>query len=559
MLDHPWLDHYDDHVPSHLDYPRGDLYSLLGKQAEASTDRPAVRFMGRTLTYAHLMDHVDRFAGHLSHHGVGPGDRVMLLLPNCPQFAIALYAAWRLGASVVLANPLHVERELIYKIDDAGVKAVIALDLLSPRVDNLRSEVDLDLIVYTTLADFLPFPLSTLYRWKRRLDAGTPAVRIKRDQRTFRFTDFLKTTFDPPRPVIHPETMAALIYTGGTSGVSKGIMLSHYALAANARQIATWVDLEHGDSVLGVLPLFHGFGLSVGLNAPLLHGGATSLLPRFDALGLVKAVHHEQPTFMAGVPSMFIALQELPDLNKYDLTSLRGIFVGAAPLPQAVRQEFEQRSRANLIEGYGLTEMVAAVACNPYQGQRKPGTAGIPFPDVAWRIVDLESGTRDLGPGEAGEIVVRGPCLMTGYWKMPEETARIVHQGWLRTGDVGVMDEQGYVTVVDRIKDLIVVSGFSVYPSEIDEVLHLHPGVAEAVAVGLPHPDQGEYIKAYVVPKAGQKLDPDEVRAFCAENLSPHMVPQEVEIRDALPRSLIGKVLRRKLQEEELAKRGPET
>ncbi|MBU0514867.1 MAG: long-chain fatty acid--CoA ligase [Proteobacteria bacterium] len=558
MTDHQWLEFYDDHVPPRLDYPRLDLYSLLSQQAAASADRPAVRFMGRTLTYARLIEHIDHFAGHLSRRGVGPGDRVMLLLPNCPQFAIAFYAVSSLGASLVLANPLNVERELIYKIDDSGAKAVIALDLLSQRVDNLKSEVDLDLIVYTTLTDFLPLPLSVLYPLKRRLDAGMPAVRVERDRRTFKFKDFLKKTEPPPRPAIDPEAMAALIYSGGTSGVSKGIMLSHYGLAVNARQLAAWVGLEGGDSVLGVMPLFHGFGLSAGLNAPLLHGGATILLPRFDALGLVKAVHHERPTLMAGVPTMFIAIKELPDLDRYDLTSLRGIFVGAAPLPRAVRDEFERRSGAGLIEGYGLTEAVSAVACNPYHGLRKPGTVGIPFPDVEWKIVDLESGTKDLAPGQAGEIVVRGPEMMSGYWNMPEETARIVRQGWLHTGDIGVMDEHGYVTIVDRIKDLIVVSGFNVYPSEIDEVLHHHPGVAEAVAVGLPHPDKGEYLKAYVVPKAGQKIDPEEVREFCAENLSPHLVPEEVEVRDALPRSLIGKVLRRTLREEELARQEAE-
>jgi long-chain acyl-CoA synthetase len=507
--------------------------------------------MGKELSFGEMFAQAERMAGALYAKGVKKGDRVVLLLPNCPQFIIAYYAVLRLGATVVLANPLNVERELLFKFRDSGAKTLIVLDLLSQRVNNIKGEIDLDLIVYTSLADYLPFPLNLLYPIKRSLDKNMPKVLIQRDSRTVMFKALLAQGGEAPHVEIDPVDMATLIYSGGTTGVSKGIMLSHKALVANASQVAAWGQIQEGDKFLAVLPLFHGFGMSVCMNMPLSMGGAMVLLPRFDARELVKTVQKYKPTLFAGVPTMFIAIKELPDIDKYDLTSLRGIFVGAAPMPMAVMDEFKKRTGAELIEGYGLTEAVTAISCNPFHGAKKPGTIGIPFPDVEWRIMDLTEGKDEMPLGEAGEIVVRCPELMTGYLNQPELTAKTLRDGWLYTGDIGVMDEDGFITIVDRKKDLVIVSGFNVFPSEIDEVLHQHPQVAEAVAVGLPHPKKGEYIKAYVVPKAGQKLDPQEVIAFCKKNLSAYMVPKEVEVRDDLPKSMIGKVLRRELREEE--------
>ncbi len=546
----PWLKFYDDHVPAHLDYPEADLYSLAAKAARDAPAAPAVRFLGKALTYADLTGHVENLAAHLSRRGVGPGDRVALLLPNCPQFVIAWLALLRLGAVAVLADPVSVERELLNQWRDAEVKAVIALDLLSQRIAGLGPAFRTDFIVYTSLADFLPPRLKAIYPLKRRLDPTMPAVKIPRDGRTFRFRDWLKSAGPAPRTEIDPDSPAALIYSGGTTAVLRGIMLSHRALVVSARQAGAWQGLGGGDLTLGVLPWCHGFGLSLGLNAPLLHGGGVLILPRFDARGLVKAVADDRPTLLAGVPSMFQAVAALPDLEKYDLSSLRGIFVGGAPLPPALAEAFQRRTGRRLIEGYGLTEAVGIVASNPLNGKHKPGTIGIPFPDVILRIVDLESSTKNLPPGQAGEIVIRSPGLMTGYWRRPEETARTIRDGWLHTGDVGVMDADGYVTIVDRIKDLVKIDGLNVFPAEIDDVLHQHPQVAEAVAVGLPDPIQGEYLKAFVVPRPGRDLDPEDVRDFCGRNLAPYKVPRQVEIRDALPRGLVGKVLRRALRDE---------
>lgn len=556
MPEHPWLKFYDDHVPPSLEYPRVDLYSFVKGRADEVPEREALVFLGRAISYRELFDLAERMAGALAARGVKAGDRVVLLLPNCPQFAICFYALQRLGAVAVLANPLNVERELLFKLRDSGARAIIALDLLSQRVNNLKREHEFDLIVYTSIADFLPFPKNLLYPLKRRLDKSMPKVVIEPDANTVGLKRMLAgAATPPPMPALDPDDMAVLIYSGGTTGVSKGIMLSHHALLANCMQARAWGQLGPEDRLLAVLPLFHGFGLSVCLNTPLISQGTVVLLPRFAAREVVSTVQAQRCTFFAGVPTMFIAIKELADIDRFDLTSLRGIFVGAAPLPMAVMREFAERTGAELIEGYGLTEAVTAVSCNPYRGEKKPGSIGIPFPDVRWRIMDLQDGTRELPPGEAGELVINAPELMLGYLNQPELSARTIRDGWLYTGDIGVMDADGFVTIVDRKKDLVIVSGFNVFPSEVDEVLHQHPKVAEAVAVGLPHPTKGEYLKAFLVAKAGQSIDPEEIIAFCRENLSAYMVPKEVEVREELPKSMIGKVLRRSLREEEEEKR----
>ncbi|MCB2227847.1 MAG: long-chain fatty acid--CoA ligase [Desulfarculaceae bacterium] len=554
MSQFPWLAQYDPQVPAHLDYPHTDLFQRLAATADKVPSRVALEFLGTKITYASLFEMAETMAGSLSAKGIKLGDRVALLMPNCPQFVISYLALMRLGATAMLLNPLNVERELIFKFKDSGSRAIIALDLLSGRVNNIRKEIKLDLVVYTGLQDFLPFPKNLLFPIKRALDKNMPKVVIPKDGVTYRFKELLKGSARAPQVSIDPESMAALIYSGGTTGISKGIMLSHRALIANLSQACAWVHMDSADSIVAVLPLFHGFGMSVCMNAPLAFGGTVILLPRFEAGQVLKTIDQAKPSLFAGVPTMFIALKEHPEIDKCDLKSLRGIFVGAAPLPLAVMNEFERRTGAKLIEGYGLTEAVTAISCNPLDGQQKPGTIGIPFPDVQWKIMDLDRGVEEMPQGEAGEIVLTCPDLMTGYLNQTELTAKTIRDGWLHTGDIGVMDPEGYITIVDRKKDLVIVSGFNVFPSEIDEVLHHHPAVAEAVAVGLPHPTKGEFIKAYVVLKRDKSATPQEIMEFCRENLSAYMVPKEVEIRQELPKSMIGKVLRRSLREEEEAK-----
>ena len=349
-----------------------------------------------------------------------------------------------------------------------------------------------------------------------------------------------------------PDDMAVLIYSGGTTGVAKGIMLSHYALVANAHQLQAWVNLDAEGRMLAVLPLFHGFGMSVTMNAVFLAGAETVLMPRFQARSVLEAVQKFKPTFFVGVPTMFVAFSNVPDVAKYDLSSVKGIFVGAAPLTKGIKDEFEERAGASLIEGYGLTEAVTAIMANPYQGQQKLGSIGLPFPDVDCKIVSLD-GTTDLPAGKLGEIVLRSPTLMLGYFRRPDDTAETIVDGWLFTGDIGHMDADGYFYITDRKKELIIVGGFNVFPREIDELIDLHPKVQEGICVGIPDERKGERIKVFIVLKEGETATAEEFIAYFRERLVAYKTPSEVEFRSELPKSMIGKILRRQLREEEIS------
>ena len=554
-MEKPWLKFYDSFVPETIEYPQTDLYSFIKKGSAETPFKTALSFMGKKISYEQLFDHIDRFANGLKKLGVKQGDSITLLMPNCPQMVISYYALMRLGAVAVLANPLNVERELVFKIKDSSSKGMIVLDLLSNKVNNVAKEVDPGFIIYTSMKEYLPFPLNYLYPVKVKLDKRMPEVNIIKSLKTFNFSKIVEENQPIKEKIaINPDSLAVLIYSGGTTGISKGIMLSHFALVANILQARSWVEVSKEDSFLAVVPIFHGFGMSICMNVPLSMGGTVILLPKFDAREVVSSIVKYKPTLFAGVPTMFIAIKELSGIANYNLRSLKGIFVGAAPLPIQVMKEFEAMTGAKLIEGYGLTEVVTGISCNPFKGLQKTGTIGIPMPDVEWKIVDLVDSGKSLSPGETGEIAIRCPEFMLGYLNQPEKTAEILHDGWLYSGDIGVMDEDGYITIVDRKKDLVIVGGFNVYPSEIDEILHQHPKVMEAIAVGLPHPQKGEYIKGYVVPKPGQKIVEGEIIDFCKKNLTAYMVPREVELRETLPKSAIGKILRRELREEEEAK-----
>ncbi len=346
-----------------------------------------------------------------------------------------------------------------------------------------------------------------------------------------------------------------LIYSGGTTGIAKGIMLSHFNLVANAHQVAAWGSIDESDRLLAVLPFFHGFGMSVLMNAPMLVGGEIVVLPRFKAKEVAKAIEKHKPTFFIGVPTMFVALSNLPDIGRYDFSSLKGIFVGAAPLTQAIKDDFEAKTGGRMIEGYGLTEAVTAIMANPYRGVHKLASIGIPFPDVDAKIVSIDDG-EDLPAGELGEILIKSPTVMLGYYHLPTETAEALREGWLYTGDIGYMDEDGYFYITDRKKELIIVGGFNVFPREIDELIYQHPKVREGICVGLPDPYKGERIKVYIVLKEGETATEEELIAYFRENLVDYKVPSEIEFRTELPKSAIGKILRRALKEEELRKLG---
>jgi len=546
----PWLKYYDPQVSPHLTYPRIPLYNLLDETAAKHPTGPCTNFFGKQLTYHQVKQFSDRFAAGIRRVGAKKGDRVVLLLPNSPQFIIAYYGLLKAGAVIVPLNPLSAERELEFYLTDSQAEVAITIPLFLNKVASLRGKTPLKHIVYSRLADFLPFPQSLVQGFREQ-----KLVRGARGVALVDFKELLKQEVRPdwsPEPV-QPEEMAVLIYSGGTTGIAKGIMLSHFNFVANAHQIIAWGNLTNEQGLLAVLPLFHGFGMSVTMNAAILAGGEITLVPRFNAKQVAKTIQKRKPSFFIGVPTMFVQLSNLPDIHRYDFSSLRGIFVGAAPLTKAIKDDFEKKTGGRMIEGYGLTEAVTAIMANPYKGTHKLGSIGIPFSDVDMKIVSLDDG-RDLPPGELGEIALRSPTVMLGYYRNPEETQKTIVDGWLHTGDIGYVDGDGYFYITDRKKELIIVGGFNVFPREIDELIYQHPKVKEGITVGIPDPHKGERIKVYIVLKAGETATPEEFIAYFKERLTPYKVPSEVEFRTELPKSMIGKILRRALKEEEIQK-----
>jgi long-chain acyl-CoA synthetase len=546
----PWLKYYDPQVPPHLTYPRIPLYTILDETAAKYPTSPCTNFFGKQLTYRQIKQLSDRFAAGIHRMGIRKGDRVVLLLPNSPQFIIAYYGLLKAGAVVVPLNPLSAERELEFYLTDSEAEVAITIPLFLSKVASLVAKTPLKHIVSSRLADFLPFPLSLVQGFREQR-----LVRGVRGAALVDFKELLKQEVKPdwsPEPV-QPEEMAVLIYSGGTTGIAKGIMLSHFNFVANAHQIIAWGNLTNEQGLLAVLPLFHGFGMSVTMNSAILAGGEITLLPRFNAKQVAKTIQKRKPSFFIGVPTMFVQLSTLPDIHRYDFSSLRGIFVGAAPLTKAIKDDFEKKTGGRMIEGYGLTEAVTAIMANPYKGTHKLASIGIPFSDVDMKIVSLDDGHK-LPWGELGEIALRSPTVMLGYYKNPEETQKTIVDGWLHTGDIGYVDGDGYFYITDRKKELIIVGGFNVFPREIDELIYQHPRVKEGITVGIPDPRKGERIKVYVVLKAGETATPEEFIAYFKERLTPYKVPSEVEFRTELPKSMIGKILRRALREEEIQK-----
>ncbi len=543
-----WLKYYDPNVPAHLTYPHIPIYRLLDDTAAKHPDRTCAIFFGKRFTYRQIQQLSDQFATGIRSLGVRKGDRVGLLLPNSPQFLIAYYGLLKAGAVIVPLNPLYTAHELTKHLTDSETETLITLPLFLEKVVPLRDKTPLKRIIYSQLADYLPFPLN-IAQWLKETKLLLPF----RGAGLIYFPRLLQPAPNfTPEPV-DPDSMAVLLYSGGTTGAAKGIMLSHYQCVVNAHQIAAWGDLSEIDRLLAVLPLFHGLGMSITMNTPVLAGGEIVLIPRFKARDVVKAIQRYKPTFFIGVPTMFVAFNNLPDIQRYDLRSLKGIFVGAAPLSRAIKDDFEAKTGGRMIEGYGLTETVTGIMGNPFKGQHKIGSIGIPFPDTDAKIISLDDG-HDLPPGELGEIALRTPAMMLGYYKNSEETQKAIVDGWLRTGDIGYMDEDGYFYITDRKKELIIIGGFNVFPRDIDEVLYQHPKVKEGITVGIPDPDKGERIKVFVVLKDGETATPEEFIVYFKERLIWYKVPAEVEFRTDLPKSMIGKILRRSLREEAIGK-----
>lgn len=554
-MDRPWQKCYESGVPFSLNYPDQSLTSFLKQSAERFPDHPALIFYGKGMTFRELDALTDRLASSLFDMGVRKGDRVAIMLPNIPQCVISYFGALKVGATLVMTNPLYVERELAFQLSDSGTDTLIALDLFLPMIQRVRAKVPVKRVIITRVNEYLPTLLKVLYPIKARLKKEWPSLQTQPPVLTFQDVCRAGTKgYEDPRT--GPDDLALLQYTGGTTGTPKGVMLSHRNLVDNTLQAGTWIGIRPGeDRVLSVLPFFHAYGLVTCLNVSVAFAATMILLPRFVTKDVLSAISRHRPTLFPGVQAMYVAINSFPDIKKYDLSSIRACISGAGPLHAEVQERFESLTGGKVVEGYGLTEASPVTHANPIHGERKKGSIGLPFPDTDAKVVDLETGTRDLPTGEVGELIVRGPQVMQGYWHRPEETSAVLRNGWLHTGDVARMDEEGYFYIVERKKDMIKSRGENVYPREVEEILYRHPKVLEAVVAGVPDAYAGEMIKAYVVLRPGESATAEEIIEFCKKDLARFKLPKEVEFRESLPKTLIGKVLRRILIEEEMAKR----
>jgi long-chain acyl-CoA synthetase len=556
MPETPWLDNYPPGVPEHVELPKASLAGLLEDAARDFPHAPALHFEGRTISYAQLHQQARRFSGVLAGLGVGRGTKVGLILPNCPQAVVALFGALRLGATVVQNNPLYTERELDHQLADAGVEVLVCLDLTYDRVKALRARTSIREVIVTSVLDELPGLKRRLAPYTRKGKAASAS--IGKDEPVRRWREALASAPATPElvEVDADNDLALLQYTGGTTGVSKGVMLSHANLRANVEQVRAWFpDADPGREVMmAVLPFFHVYGLTVCLLLGLRLGAALVLLPRFDLDGVLAAVDKYRPTLFPGVPTMYVAINNAVEKGGHDLSSIKACLSGAAALPLEVAERFERFSGGRLVEGYGLSETSPVAIANPIYGKRKAGTIGMPIPDTLARVADPDDPSRTMPAGERGELALAGPQVMKGYWNQPDETAQVLVDGWLLTGDMAVMDEEGYFSIVDRKKELIIAGGYNIYPREVEEVLYEHPKILEVCVAGIPDSYRGEIVKAFVVLRPGEQASSDEIREFAKTRLAAYKVPRVVELRDELPKTMIGKVLRRALIEEELAR-----
>jgi long-chain acyl-CoA synthetase len=550
---------YDTDVPASLVYPAVPLHAVLDQAAELYPGSTATIFFNAKRSYASLLRDAKRFSAGLRALGVKQGDRVAIDLPNCPQFLIAFFGALRIGAVVVPCNPLYTPPELRHQLADSGAETIVVLSRGYPVVKAAREGTRIRNVIVTNIKEEMPPVLRVLFTVAKEKKDGH-RVPFAGDPGAIAFAKVLTLGGDDSAAAVGPDDLAVLQYTGGTTGTSKGAMLSHRALVANTLQCAAWFGkaMRNGeDSVMGVMPLFHVYGLTTVMNFAVLSGGAIVLEPQLELEHVFKDIQRHRPKLFHGAPRIYNAINNSPLAAKYDLRSITACISGSAPLLMETARRFRELTGANLVEGYGLTEASPVTHCNPVfdPAKNRFGTIGLTFPDTEMRLVDIETGEKDVAPGEAGELVVRGPQLMDGYYHKPDETAQTLRGGWLHTGDIATVDEDGYVAIVDRKKEMIIVSGFNVYPREVEEALAKHPAVLEGAAIGVPHPIKGEEVKAFVVLKPGQTATADELIAFCREQLAPFKVPRAIEFRDALPKTLIGKVLRRQLADEDKKKR----
>lgn len=527
-----WLDLYPESVAKDLEIPRKSLPDMLSETVAKYPDNKALSFFGRKITYRELQGGVSAFAAALQSNGVQKGDRVAIMLPNCPQYVISYFGILSVGGIVTQINPMLVERELDHILNDSGSETIIVLDALYPKVKNVQENTKVKNVITVSLQ-----PSGQNF--------GSD----------FTFESFIASASKSFTPVnIDPEhDVAILQYTGGTTGRSKGAMLTHRNILANVLQSYEFFkdEMKLGqEKCLTVIPLFHVFGMTSCMNMTIYTGGESVMLPRFDLEEVLNTIKEEQPSIFPGVPTMYVAITNHPNAEQYGINSIRTCNSGSAPMPVELMKEFEGKTGSKILEGYGLSEASPTTHCNPHFADRKPGSVGIGMPSTDYKIVDLADGETEVPVGELGEVIIKGPQVMKGYWNMPEETALTLKNGWLYTGDIGRVDEEGYLYIVDRKKDMIIASGYNIYPRDVEEVLYEHPAVQEAVVIGVPDPYRGETVKAVIVQKAGKSTTEEEIIKYCKENMAAYRVPAIVEFRKELPKTAVGKILRRALRDE---------
>ncbi|MGA9290072.1 MAG: AMP-binding protein [Anaerobacillus sp.] len=557
ILEKEWFSYYQEGVPTSIEYENKPLHAYLIDAASQHPDKKAVHFLGKELTFQELLDRARRLANSLREHGLVKGGRVSIMLPNCPQAVISYYAVLMAGGIVVQTNPLYMERELEHQLTDSETTMMICLDLVLPKVLKVKAKTALKHIVVTKIQEYLPFPKNLLYPIVQKQKKQGLLVELPSTNEIHTFQDWvLNGSEDELEIDVNPkEDLALLQYTGGTTGLAKGVMLTHYNLVVNTMQCKSWIrDAKYGEErVLGILPFFHVYGMTCVMNLSIMYAAKMIILPKFEPKDTLKTIQKQKPTLFPGAPTIYISLLNDADIDRYDLSSIKACISGSAPLPVEIQQKFQEKISGRLVEGYGLTESSPVTHSNPLSDGTVVGSIGLPWPDTDAKIVTPTE--EEALIKEIGELVVKGPQVMKGYWNRPDETTAVLKDGWLYTGDMAYRDEKGYFYVVDRKKDMIIAGGYNIYPREVEEVLYEHPAVQEAVVIGIPDAYRGETVKAFVVCKTGMSTTEEELNVHCRRFLAAYKVPRLYEFREELPKTTVGKILRRVLVDEENMKR----
>jgi len=552
MEDRLWHKSYAPGVKKTLEYEKITLSQALSRSAQNFPDHTALNYMGKKITFKELDGLVNAFARALQEMGIQAGDKVALCLPNIPQAIIANYAVFRIGAVTVQNNPLYTERELQYQLNDSDSRIIITLTLLIPRVQKIKADTQIEKIIGCHINSYLPFPKKQLFPFVKK----DMYRKVQPAENVYVFKDLIdRYSTEPVEDQSKWDALANLLYTGGTTGVSKGVMQSHAIISSNVQQFAAWFpELKPGEEVLvGNYPVFHAAGFAT-TNLMIWKAWQHLMVPRPDAKINVELIKKHRPTFVPGVPTMFVGMLADPEFRQLDFSSVKGFFSGAAPLAADTIRDLKELTGSTMCEVYGSAETAPFATVTPWGGEVKPGTVGIPLPDTDVKIVDIADPDKEIELGGEGEIAIKGPQIMMGYYNKPDETANVMHGDWYLSGDIGKFDEDGYLSIVDRKKDMIIAGGYNIYPVELDDVLMGHPKILEACTIGIPHEYRGETVKAFIVVKEGEQLTEAEVVTYCKENLAAYKVPKIIEFIGELPKSAVGKILRRKLKDMEMEK-----